>query len=125
MAAKVPLNKFRSLYIDNITTGPVGGLSAIYAGKTERATIIVQAQASNPTQSEETVTLKVSSNGGIYSLVENYIIPPFDASPLVTGRLVIQGVDGSSIFEPDVLLFKASSPRIVLSLGLLETKNTD
>jgi hypothetical protein len=121
MAAKVPLNKFRSLYISNNNNS----LSAVYGGKIERATIIIQAQATNPTSSEQTVTLKVSSNGAIYPLIENFIIPPFDAAPLVTGRLVIQGVDGSSIFEPDVLMFSASDPDVVLSLGLLETKNTD
>lgn len=120
MAAKVPLNKFRSLYANNITS-----LSAVYTGKTERATILIQAQATNPTNVEQTVTLKISSVGGVFPIVDNLIIPPFDASPLVTGRLVIQGIDGSSIFEPDVLLFQASSPSVVLALGLLETKNTD
>lgn len=125
MAAKVPLNKFRSLYVKNVTTGPTNGLSAIYFGKPERATILIQAQATNPTPTEQTVTLRVSSSGGEYTIIEDFIVPPFDAAPLVTGRLVIQGIDGSSIFEPDALLFKASSPNVVLSLGLLETKNTD
>ena len=120
MASKVPLNKFRSLFAQNITT-----LSAVYTGKIERATIVVQAQATNPTNNDVTVSFKVSSNNAIFPIAENILIPPYDSISLVAGRLVIQGIDGTSIFEPDVLMFQASSPLVSLSLGLLETKNTD
>jgi hypothetical protein len=120
MAVKVPLNKFRSVYIKNIT-----GTTAVYGGQRERATIVIQAQATNPTSQEHTCTLSISSKNTTYSLVEDFVLPPKDAVSLLTGRLVIQGIDGTSIFEPDVLLFSSSSPDIVLSLGILETKNTD
>lgn len=120
MAAKYPLNKFRSKYATDITV-----LSAIYTGQDERATIIIQAQASNPTNTDQTITLKVSSNYTLFTLLDNFPIPAYDARSLVTGRLVIQGKDGSKIINPDILFFKASSPDVVLSLGLLETKNTD
>lgn len=120
MAAKVPLNKFRSSYIKNITS-----LTPIYVGKPERATIVVQAQATNPTATDQTVSFYVSANNDLYAVVENALIPPYDARSLVLGRLVIQGIDGASITSPDAILFQASSPSVTLSLGLLETKNTD
>jgi len=120
MAAKVPLNKFRSFYVKNITS-----LTPIYVGKPERATIVVQAQATNPTPNDVTVSFYVSANSDTYAVVESALIPPYDSRNLVLGRLVIQGIDGASITQPDVILFQASSPLVTLSLGLLETKNTD
>lgn len=128
MAAKVPLNKFRNLLvtgISGVTTTNYTQMSAVYRGREERASIVIQAQATNPTFEEATVFLHLSANDRRYKVAEQILIPPYDTVNLIQGRLVIQGVDGASITTSDVLLYGASDPNIVLTLGLLETKNTD
>jgi len=122
MAARVPLNKFRSKYY-NITTT----LSAVYTAPVERAGILINAHVANPTPNDINVTMCVSGTftSTEFPLVSNFPIPAFDARSLVTGRVVLQGVDGASITSPDVLLVGAQDNGLVLSLGLLETKNTD
>ena len=119
--AKIPLNKFRSRYI-NITTTETPILSA----PEERASILVNCQVANTTSSDITVNMSVSANGQRFPVVRNFAIPANDARSLISGRLILQGVDGSSITRPDVLLIQASSNNAgVLSLGILETVNRD
>lgn len=120
MAVKIPLNKFRSKFY-NITPT----LSAIYTAPDERASIIIQAQATNTTTTDKTVSMYVSSAGNLYSVVEDLPIPAKDARGLVTGRLVLQGFDGGSILTSDVLLIESSAVGVTLSLGILETVNRD
>lgn len=135
--SKVPLNKFRNIFktvravdIENVDST----ISPIYKGKDQRATIVIQAQATNPTDTEQTVFLRVSAfnytrDGGTntyeqYKVAEKVLLPPFDTKALITGRLVLIGNDGGDLTQPDVLLFGASDSKVVLTLGLLETKNT-
>jgi hypothetical protein len=120
--SRVPLNKFRSKYY-NITTA----LSAIYFAPAERAGILINAHVANPTSNDINVTMCVSGTytSTAFPLVSNFPVPASDARSLVTGRVVLQGVDGASITSPDVLLVGAQNEGLVLSLGFLETKNTD
>lgn len=131
MAAKVPLNKFKNLFCNGVViTTDSDPLSAIYTASDQRATIVIQAQATNPTDKEQIAFLRVrsSSFGGgerDFAIAENVLIPPYDTKSLITGRLVLQGIDGVNILQPDILLYGASDEKVTLSLGLLETKNTD
>lgn len=138
MAGKVPLNKFRSRYVrgDNfiVNASPnsvdITDLKPLYYGQQQLATIVILAQATNTTSNDQTVYLAVSSsslNGGIsgFPVAWAVLIPPYDAKSLLTGRLVIQGIDGGEIKNNDVLLYGTSNSGVTLSLGLLETKNTD
>jgi len=128
MAARVPLNKFRNRHI-NVSTG----LSGVYTAPQERAAILINAHAANPTNNDISITMMVSavdiysgsSGYTFFPIVSSFPIPARDARSLVTGRVVLQGVDGASITTPDILVVKADSDGLVLSLGLLETKNTD
>lgn len=129
MAQKIPLNKFKSLYLSiPVTPTP----SFVYIAQVNRATILLNCQATNATQNEQTVSLYVSAGidvdggtgGGFYPVVENLPIPPYDARSLVTGRLVLRGKDNTFLY-PDSLFVKASNPGLTLSLGLLEAVNKD
>ena len=134
--AKVPLNKFRSKFVSGnnfvVTNGVVNiaDLKPVYVGKQELATIVILAQATNTTTVDQTVYLAVSStsvNGGLsgFPVAWGTLLPAFDAKSLLTGRLVIQGIDGGEIKNNDILLYGATDAGVTLSLGLLETKNTD
>ena len=137
MAAKVPLNKFRNVFktVRAVNEDVDNTITEVYKAKDERATIVIQAQATNPTDTEQTVYLRVSSfsyaaNGGTeryeqFKIAENVLFPPFDTKALITGRLVLTGNDGDELINPDALLFGASNEKVVLCLGLLETKNTN
>ena len=117
--ANIPLNKFRSLYYNISTT-----LSAIYIAPIERASIVVNSQVTNTTLSDINVTLMVSAEGSLFPVVCAIPVPPNDAISLVSGRLVLQGIDGIKV-RPDVLLIRADRAGAVLSLGLLETVNRE
>lgn len=133
MAAKVPLNKFRNVFknVDAVNEDIENTISTVYRAKDERATIVIQAQATNPTDTEQTVYLRVSSFNyeanryEQFKVAENVLLPPFDTKALITGRLVLTGNDGDELINPDALLFGASNANVVLCLGLLETKNTN
>lgn len=133
MAQKVPLNKFRNIIttVPAVTESVDNTITALYTGQPERATIVIQAQATNPTDIEQTVFLRVSSYDynvnayKQYKIAENVLLPPYDTKALITGRLVIIGNDGDKLIYPDVILFGASDASVVVSLGLLETKNTN
>jgi hypothetical protein len=121
--ARIPLNKFRSIYTDISTDWPP--ISAIYSAPSERAGIIINAHVANVTPEDVTVTMAVSSGDTFFPVVSNFPIPPFDARSLLTGRLVLEGIDAREIFEPQRLLISANGPGLVLSLGILETVNRD
>lgn len=131
---KIPLNKFRSkfLVIPNV-------LTEVYTAVFDRATILLNVQATNITAETQTVTLIVSAGGNPegtldpyiegpnnrFAVVESLPIPPYDARTLVSGRLVLRGKDNN--FQiPDKLLIQASNENSVhLSLGILEAVNKD
>lgn len=123
MAIKIPLNKFRRVSA-RITTVAQN----IYTAPLERAAIIIQAQVTNRSPIETTCTAYVSALGDpiTYKLVEQFPIPAYDARNILSGRLILQGVDGGSITKPDSFIILAeSSDRLDINLGILETKNTD
>lgn len=120
MAAKIPLNKFRSIY----TEVPLVS-TYIYQTPNNRASIIINAQATNTTDKDINVTMWVGRAGRFYPLVYNMPIPSYDARSLITGRVVLQGVDNLDVLNPDSLFIQASLSGINLSLGWLETVNTN
>lgn len=121
MAAKIPLNKFRRQSHTVTTT-----LSGVYTSPVQVATIIVQSQATNISNTEQTLTALISAGNETFFIIKDMPIPPNDARSFTTGRLVLQGIDGDKITTSDVLLLSASQNNsIVVNLGLLETKNSD
>jgi hypothetical protein len=127
MAQKIPLNKFKSLFRNDLTTTRV----PVYVAQNDRATILLNCQATNTTSTNQTISMYVSSwtegnvpTSGVYEIVKDLAIPPKDARSLVTGRLVLRGID-TLLQKPDSLLLEASSPGVVVSIGLLEAVNKD
>ena len=117
---KIPLNKFRSKYID-VNTVP----ELLYGTPDNVATIIVNAQITNTTGIEKSVSFWVQRDIGTYYLVYNFPVPAYDSRTLVSGRVVLQGRDGDQIVNPDYLWISANNPGLNLSLGWLETINNN
>jgi hypothetical protein len=127
MAIKIPLNRFRSRFIPLTVAA---GFSGIYSPPDRRASIIVIAQVSNSTFADRTLTVSVCSNQVEYPLVSNFPVPAQDARSLVTGRLVLQGVDNDTVFSPDILVARDTTTTggtsgLTISLGILETVNVE
>lgn len=140
---KIPLNKFRSLFFN--LSAPI--MQDVYTVPDRRATIIVLAQVANNTNADRNVTFGVrtkmtSVNGDIesgnvdvnYNIVKDFWIPAKDARSLISGRLVIQGFDNEVVLSPETLYIQDSTDYstlstgttgLTLTLGLLETVNTD
>jgi hypothetical protein len=119
--AKIPLNKFRNRLVAVPTSRVL-----VYEAPINRATILINVQASNTTDGEIRVSLYMSNdNGGSYrSLVKDFPIPGQDARSLISGRVVLQGIDGTTeILNADQLYVEASDNGIDLSVSLLETVN--
>lgn len=119
--AKIPLNKFRNRLIAVPTSSTL-----IYEAPINRATILVNVQASNTTDSELKISLYISGDNGttFTSLVKDFSIPGQDARSLISGRVVLQGIDGTTeIINADKLYVEASGEGIDLSVSLLETVN--
>lgn len=132
---KIPLNKFKSKFVVATTNA---ALSSIYDAQRERATILLNVQATNVTNEDQTISMYVSAGGNgtlnfdqlppagsKFAIVENFPIPPRDSRSLVAGRVVLRGEDGS-YENPDRLIIQASNEgSIHVSLGLLEAVNKD
>jgi hypothetical protein len=122
MAAKIPLNKFRSIYM------VVPLLSTyIYEAPSNRASIIINAQATNFTDKEASISLWVRREGKFFPIVYNLPIPAYDSRSLISGRVVLQGPDNETIFGSDSIFVQQTSSTgltaISLSLGWLEVVN--
>lgn len=134
MAQKIPLNKFKSKFLV-ATTNPT--LSTTYVAEFDRATILLNCQATNITNTEQTISLYISAGGNIiserdkyregdlFAIVKDLPIPPKDARNLVTGRLVLRGSDASYDIPDQLIVQSSSNNSIHLSLGLLEAVNKD
>lgn len=109
MAAIIPLNRFRSLFYSGVKSD---GFYPLYTAPTQRAATVILAQCANTTGQTRTVTFGVSSitNDTFYHLVKNFEIPPSDARTLLTGRLILQGFDGNTVLNPEVLFIKDQTP---------------
>lgn len=121
--AKIPLNKFRNRLIE-VNTFP----ESFYDTPVNRATILVNAQATNSDITEKTISLYISEGplGTKIPLVKNFSIPGNDSRSLLAGRVVLEGIDGTT--DPttqfaDYLWAEASAPGVFLSISLLETVN--
>jgi hypothetical protein len=117
---KIPLNKFRSIYLDIPTVQ-----TPVYGTPPSVATIIVNAQATNTTASDQTVNVWIRRGSSVFPVVYNMPIPAYDSRSLVSGRLVLQGIDGDLIINPDAIEVSASAAGVTLSLGWLETINSN
>jgi hypothetical protein len=109
MAQIIPLNRFRSFFYNGIKSD---NLYKIYTAPNQRSATVILTQCANTSNSTKTVTLGVSSTDTdtFYPLVQNFEIPPNDARTLLTGRLILQGVDGDTILQPEVLYIKDLTP---------------
>jgi hypothetical protein len=121
--AKIPLNKFRNILI-NVNATTIN--DKIYEAPVNRATILINAQVANTTSIEKNISVYISNNNGItlYPLVKDFPIPGYDSRSIISGRTVLQGVDGSTeITIPDRLYVEASEEGLTISLSILETVN--
>jgi hypothetical protein len=121
--AKIPLNKFRNRLI-NVDTA----LTNIYEVPVNRATIVMNAQVANNTDTEKRISLYISDDRGttLYPIVKDFPIPGYDSRALLAGRLVLEGIDGTTDIttqEADWLYVKANDIGLTLSISLLETVN--
>ena len=109
MAAIIPLNRFRSLFYSGVKSD---GFYPLYTPPTQRAATVILAQCANTTGQTRTVTFGVSSitNQTFYHLVKDFEIPASDARTLLTGRLILQGFDGDTVLNPEVLFIKDKTP---------------
>lgn len=111
--AQIPLNYFLRVAADLLITD-----SDLYTTPTQRATIVLAANAANKSTNIVSVTLKVRDTSAVETtILKNFEIPPGDAANLIQGKLIL-GVG-------DVIVASASvSNQINLNLSLLESFNT-
>jgi len=127
--AKIPLNKFRNRLILNVPTNLSDPSAKAYEVPEFRATILINAQATNNTESEILVSFYIQNENNIkVPLVKNFPIPGNDSRSLIAGRVVLEGIDGAgetdlTTEKPDSLWVEANSTGLSLSLSLLETVN--
>lgn len=109
MATTIPLNRFKSLFYSGLKSD---NLYPIYTAPTQRSATVILTQCANTTNETRTVTFGVSSitNDTFYHLVKNFEIPPNDARTLLTGRLILQGFDGDTVINPEILYIKDLTP---------------
>lgn len=118
--AKIPLNKFRNRLIEV----PTSVSAPFYDVPPNRATILINAQATNSTNIENYISLYISKGDGpLIPIVKDFPVPGNDARSLIAGRYVLEGVDGTVGQLDDRLYVEASSTGMYLSLSLLETVN--
>lgn len=111
--AQIPLNFFLRVGAELLTTD-----TDLYTTPSQRATIVLAANAANVTGQPLTVTLRVrSATSVVTTLVNAFTVPANDSANLIQGKLIM-GVG-------DVLVASCSQNNgIVLNLSLLESFNT-
>jgi hypothetical protein len=122
MATIIPLNRFKSFFFSGLKSD---NLYELYSAPSQRSSTVILAQCANTTNETRTVTLGVSSitNDTFYHLVKNFEIPANDARTLLTGRLILQGFDGATILNPEVLFIKDETPLTSSDLILINGFN--
>lgn len=130
--AKIPLNRFRSKWVNLSTTS---GVTHIYPAPDNVASIIILAQVTNNTSSDRTISVGVSSNNnlvspGTFYLVRNFSIPANDSRSVISGRVVLQGNDNDTVLSGEVLFAQdttvgGGTTGLTLNLGILETINVN
>jgi hypothetical protein len=105
-----PLNIFRSVAAD-ITTSP----SNVYTCPAETTAIVLLAQATNISASNDGNITFYSSINGNTELAKDFTIPVGDAAGLLSGKLVIE--EGESIG-----VYANANSVLKLTLSILETK---
>jgi hypothetical protein len=125
--ARIPLNKFRSKWINLLTST---GVTHVYEAPENRASILILAQITNNTANDRTVNVGVSSNNdltspGTFYLVRNFPIPAYDSRSVISGRVVLQGNDNDTILSSEVLFAQDTTTGLGLTgltfnLGILD-----
>lgn len=115
MATKIPLNFFRR--ISNVVTTVD---QPVYTVPSDRAGIVISAYATNLTETNQTVTVKLSNSNEInssYTIISDLPILPNDAVNLTINKIVIT--------EDDNFIISASNNNAVnITLSILESVNT-
>lgn len=111
--AQIPLNYFLRVGAELVTSE-----TDLYTTPTQRATIVLAANAANLISQPVKVTLKVRSSASVETTIVNqFEIPANDTANLIQGKLIL-GVG-------DVLVASCNiSNGIELNLSLLESFNT-
>lgn len=111
--AEIPLNVFKTV-TERLTTSNVN----LYTAPAGVTTIVLMAQITNISDQPQQVdawTFNAETDQAI-ELVSNFDIPPFDASSIIVGRLVIPTGDR-------VILRASSNTTVTATFSILETSN--
>jgi len=111
--AQIPLNYFLRVGAELLTTD-----TDLYTTPSQRASIVLAANAANLTSQPVTVTLNVrSASSVVTTIIKEFTIPANDAANLIQGKLIM-GVG-------DVLVARCSQNNgIEMNLSLLESFNS-
>lgn len=111
--AQIPLNYFLRVGAELLITD-----TDLYTTPTQRATIVLAANAANLITQPVSITLSVrSSTAVVATIVKEFVIPPNDSANLIQGKLIMN--------VGDVLVASCSQNNgIELNLSLLESFNT-
>lgn len=105
-----PLNTFRS-YAANISTAPTN----IYTCPSETTAIVLLAQATNISASDDANITFYSSVNGNTELAKDFTIPVGDSASLLSGKLVVEA--GNSIG-----VYANANSALKITLSILESK---
>jgi hypothetical protein len=97
MADTIPLNKFRLL-----TKTLASGSNLIYSSSLDVATILLSAQITNISSSNQTVSVQIQKSGSISftSLMNNGVVPSNESLNPLSGKVVLEKYDGFYMSTP-------------------------
>lgn len=111
--AQIPLNYFLRVAAELLTTE-----AEIYTTPTQRATIVLSANAANLLSQPVTVTLKIRSPASVdATIINEFTVLPNDSANLIQGKLIL-GVGDKIVANCSI------NNGIELNLSLLESFNT-
>jgi len=112
--AQIPLNKFlnRNLLVPDYG----GSVQTFYVCPSQRATIILNIQCANITNSPTTITVGISSANTLFYLVSGFTIPKNDAANISLGKILLTPNDG-------IFSYASSASGISMSVAMLESFN--
>lgn len=111
MAEQLPLNTFKSVTF-NLTTAS----QQVYTVPDNVTSIILGTQAANTSLVPATITAELVKTDGLYTILNDFVIPPNDAANIINGKLIMES--GSAL-----VVSASSDLSIDLVISLLETSN--
>jgi len=116
--ANIPLNLFKNLTL-SLSTYSNNEEAVIYTSPVQRASILLNVQATNISSEYQTISLALSSknNSTQAFIVSGFNIPPFDTASLTLGKVVL-------VEEDKLLCWSNDNKKVDLIISLLETINT-